>query len=79
MPTTFASSVEGFPELCTSINPSQVKFILNNHSFITGNIHPVPYDILVKKQLHFKSLEFIYYWVVQKIVSDWLLMPHDKV
>ena len=41
----FCSSVEGFRELCTSINPSQVKFILNNHSFITGNIHPVPYDI----------------------------------
>ena len=39
------SSVEGFHELCTPINPSQVKFILNNHSFIRDNIHPVPYDI----------------------------------
>ena len=41
----YCSSVEGFHELYTSINPGQVKFILDNHSFITGNIHPVPYDI----------------------------------
>ena len=41
----FCSSAESFHELCTSINPSQVKLILNNHSFITGNINPAPYDI----------------------------------